>query len=285
MTAHSRGGFAPKKSLGQNFIRDAALLDQIAEASGITACDAAFEIGAGLGGLTAALARRARSVIAIEIDSDLEPALRNVCLQYNNIKLIIGDALRLNWNELLSDQIRCGIPIKFISNLPYYITTPLLMKAFRQSPPFAGVACMAQAEVAQKLIAKPGASEYGPLSIWAQAVGVPRVLLNVPADAFDPAPNVESAFVACSPMAQPTVAPGDYDAYGRLLNAAFQARRKTLRNNLRAAYNLSADTADGWLALAGINRDERAERISPEGFARLLTAYRANIYNHPQPYG
>ncbi|GHU67261.1 ribosomal RNA small subunit methyltransferase A [Clostridia bacterium] len=258
---------ARSKSLGQNFLTDAALLDSLAAASGVTAADAVLEIGAGLGGLTAALARRARSVLAVEIDDSLEPSLRESLSTCNNVEILIADGMKLDWAQWMRSV---KPPVRFVSNLPYYITTPLLMRAFRHDPPFAGVACMVQEEVARKLCTMPGSGEYGPLGIWSRVRFTPEIVMDVPAVRFDPPPNVDSCFVVCTALAEPLLVPEDYAQFGRVVDAAFAARRKTLRNNLRSGFALTADQASEALLKAGLPDNARAEDISAEEFVKLM---------------
>ncbi|GHU73269.1 ribosomal RNA small subunit methyltransferase A [Clostridia bacterium] len=254
------------KSLGQNFLTDPALLDQLAEAADVTAGDSVLEIGAGLGGLTVALAKRARAVAAVEIDAALESPLRETLKPYPNVTLHIMDGMKLDWSAWAREQ---SGPVRFVSNLPYYLTTPLLMRAFRQDPPFVGIACMVQKEVADKLLAAPGEDGYGPLAVWASVNYIPSVAMELPAAAFTPPPNVDSSFVICDPLREPLLTPKDYAPFGRLIDAAFAARRKTLRNNLRAGFGLTGEQAEALLDRAGLDGFVRAEDMKVGEFVRL----------------
>jgi 16S rRNA (adenine1518-N6/adenine1519-N6)-dimethyltransferase len=275
---------ARNKSLGQNFLTDASLLDRLAEFSGVAPTDAVLEIGAGLGGLTAALAKRAKSVLAVEIDRSLEPALRAAVSPYPNVEVRIADGMKMDWvswaNDCLAARIggdadarmRAEGGLRFVSNLPYYITTPLLTRAFKMNPPFGGIACMVQREVARKLCASPSDGDYGPLGIWARARFAPHIVMDVPAAAFDPPPNVDSCFVVCGALDSPLVEVEDYARFGRLVDAAFASRRKALRNNLRAGFSLTVEQAASALERAGLPENARAEELSVEGFAALMQA-------------
>ncbi|MDR1262888.1 MAG: 16S rRNA (adenine(1518)-N(6)/adenine(1519)-N(6))-dimethyltransferase RsmA [Oscillospiraceae bacterium] len=275
---------ARNKSLGQNFLTDVSLLDRLAEGSGVAPTDAVLEIGAGLGGLTTALAKRAKSVLAVEIDRSLEPALRTAVSPYPNVEVCIADGMKLDWASWASGclasriggdagvRMGAGGSVRFVSNLPYYITTPLLTRAFKMNPPFGGIACMVQREVARKLCALPGDDDYGPLGIWARVRFTPRIVMDVPAAAFDPPPNVDSCFVICVALDAPLVEVEDYARFERLVNAAFASRRKALRNNLRAGFSLTAEQAASVLEQAGLPENVRAEELSAEGFAALIRA-------------
>jgi len=269
MSERRRDGFAPKKSLGQHFIRDEALLERLAELSGASEDDVVLEIGAGTGGLTAALAKRAKAVIAVEIDRELEPVLLELSRNHHNIHIYISDALKMDWPALTG--MYHETPARFVSNLPYYISTPLLMKALTHVPPFASLACMAQREVACKMTALPGSGGYGTLAILTQALYIPKIALEAPASSFYPPPNVESVFVVCVLQAQPLIRPNEYARFNRLLAAAFGMRRKTLRNNLRAAFHMDAHEVEEWLERAGVDPCARAEAVSPEEFANILS--------------
>ncbi|MDR1599491.1 MAG: 16S rRNA (adenine(1518)-N(6)/adenine(1519)-N(6))-dimethyltransferase RsmA [Oscillospiraceae bacterium] len=255
------------KSLGQNFLTDAALLDQLVELSGVTASDAVLEIGAGLGGLTVALAKRARRVLAVEIDRSLERELRAAVSLYPHVEIRIMDGMALDWPAWIN---AAGRPIWFLSNLPYCMTTPLLLRSFRMDPPFDGVACMMQEEVARRLCASPGGEGYGPLSVWSRARFTPRVVLDVPARMFDPPPEVDSCFVVCSALDEPMLTPGDYARFGRVVDAAFAARRKTLRNNLRAGFGMTSGQAGVLLEKVGLDERVRAEDVSPAQFVGIM---------------
>ncbi|MDR0396585.1 MAG: 16S rRNA (adenine(1518)-N(6)/adenine(1519)-N(6))-dimethyltransferase RsmA, partial [Oscillospiraceae bacterium] len=256
MAARVKHNSARGKSLGQNFLTDETLLDRLAEASGVTDGDDVLEIGAGLGGLTAALARRAKSVTAVEIDGSLEPGLRAAASRFGNVKVLIIDGMKLDWAKWIGES---GGSVKFVSNLPYYITTPLLIRAFRMDPPFAGIAFMAQEEAAQRLLAEPGGEGYGPLSVWARVRFEPRAAIAVPSIMFSPPPDVDSQFVTCAELADPVVKPEDYARFGRIVDAAFASRRKTLYNNLRAAFGMSVDQTKAILNKAGLDERVRAE--------------------------
>lgn len=271
--AEVSAGSVPRKSLGQNFIHDVDLLDKLAELSGVTAEECVLEIGAGLGGMTAALAQRARHVLALEIDHSLEPALTELSLRHGNVTVCIADATRADWVALIGEHLPGDAPVRFVSNLPYYITTPLLTRAFQFAPVFAGIACMVQSEVADKLEALPGGGGYGPLAIWAQSIYVPRVALEVPRGAFSPPPNVDSSFVLCKRRVDPIVSPDEYERFAKIIDAAFGMRRKTLRNNFRAAFAMPAEAVEQWLIGADVDPQARAETLSAEDFARIMRHY------------
>ena len=259
-TAHGRR-VTYKKSLGQHFLYDEALLDLLVDAAGVTDADAVLEIGPGSGSLTAALARRARRVLALELDRDLLPLLAVTLAAYPNAEVRQGDARTEDLAALIREM---GAPCRLVANLPYYITTPLLLRILTEDLPLSGIAVMVQAEVGEKLTARPGTPAYGPLAVWAQALTVPRVAVAVPAAAFEPRPKVDSSFMRLTPRETPLVPPEHRVRMERMLRAAFGMRRKTLANNMQNACGMSKEEAVRLLASNGLALDVRGEALPPE---------------------
>lgn len=250
-----------KKSLGQHFLYDKALLELLVDAAGVTDADGVLEIGPGSGSLTAALARRARRVIALELDKDLLPLLSVTLAAFPNAEIRQGDAQTADLAALTQTL---GTPCRLVANLPYYITTPLLLRILTENLPLDGIAVMVQAEVGEKLTARPGTSGYGPLAVWAQALTIPREALSVPASAFEPRPKVDSSFMLLTPRDVPLVPLEHRRNLKRMLRVAFGMRRKTLANNLQNACGMNKTDAMGLLASNGLAADVRGEALSPE---------------------
>jgi len=258
-------GLQPKHSLGQNFLTDAALLNGLLDETGVGAADHILEVGPGGGDMTRLLAQRCRSVTAVEIDRDLIPILRVVMEKAENFTLVEGDILRVNLPELMAGKT----PFQVVANIPYYLTTELLTLLLRGDLPLAGIHVMVQKEAAQRVLAAPSTPEYGPLAIRAQYYTQPRLARIVEAACFTPPPKVDSAFL-CMPWRQrPAVEVRDEKRFFKLVNAAFALRRKTLCNNLIAAYRLSREDALSWLRRAGLPEDIRGEALTLKQFANL----------------
>lgn len=261
-----------RKSLGQHFLRQPALLARIAEASGAGKGDVVLEIGPGPGGLTEALLDRGCVVVAIERDERMAAALTRR-LTGRDFVLVAGDALTLDWPTLLGPWTSLGRVPRVVGNIPYYITSPLLDKAL--TPPLpASVTFLVQQEVATRVTARPGTGNYGALSIGVQAVAEAEVVFPVGRAAFVPPPRVDSALLHLRPRELPLVPAERIPALRRLVVGIFSYRRKQMGRAMREAFGLSADRAERLLATAEIPADARPETIAPEGFVRLLEAFR-----------
>ncbi|GHV27421.1 ribosomal RNA small subunit methyltransferase A [Clostridia bacterium] len=247
--------------LGQNFILDDNIHRELVKKSGVTPDMMALEIGAGLGGLTRALADVCARVISIEIDRGLESDLRVIERNHPNVEIIMGDALTLDFAKLIGDAGH----IALVANLPYCITTEILLKAFRFAPAFDIIACMTQKEVAEKWTRERGSQ----LAVWAHGIGEPRIEWILPPTVFVPPPSIDSAFVVQSRHERPPFAPDKYADINRVMNAAFLSRRKTLRNNLKSTFHLTGEDTNRWLLRADIDGDRRAEELTAQEFARL----------------
>lgn len=262
------------KRLGQHFLRDPALLGQIAAASEAGPGDVVLEVGPGPGGLTAALLATGATVVAIELDRRMGAELMRRHAD-DAFALIEGDALALEWPALVRPWTDLGMTWRVVGNIPYYITSPLLERAL--TPPLpASVTFLVQEEVARRLAAEPGTSAYGALTVGVTGVAEVAIPMHIGRGAFTPPPKVDSAVVHLLPREQPLVPPGEVAELRRLVVSLFSYRRKRMQRALREARGLEATAAAAALARAGIDPDVRPEVLPPEAFAALLTALRAD---------
>lgn len=259
---HGGAGFHHKHSLGQNFIEDEALLEQLAELSLAGAQDCVLEIGPGFGALTRPLAARAAKVLSLEIDEALLPILRVTLEGSPNARVVHGDVMRTDLAALVREAFGEGAPLRVAANLPYYITTDVLLKLLRELPQARSYAVMVQREVGDKLMSAPGDDGYGPLAILCQYFCEVRRALDVPAACFTPPPKVDSSFMVLERRASPLCAPADEALFLRLIRAAFAMRRKTLLNNLTAGLLLTREQAAQAIAAAGLEEGVRGEALS-----------------------
>ena len=255
----------PRKRLGQHFLVDRTVLERIADTLAPTASDVVVEIGPGRGALTDLLSQRARRVIAIELDRDLVPYLRDRYREAGNVDVIERDVLEVNLGEV------GGSEFLLAGNVPYYITTPILFHALAPPRPARAV-YLVQREVAERIAAPPGSRTYGALSVNVQAVARAELVARVPAGAFRPPPAVESAIVRLTPRPDPVVDRSLEAGFRSLVQDAFGLRRKQMRRVVRTVAHLGVDAADQVLAAAAIDPEVRPETLSPEDFARLLHA-------------
>lgn len=266
-TGKSRSsGFAPRHSLGQNFILDDSLMATVAEASLAGPEDSVLEIGPGMGTLTKQLADRAGNVLAIEVDETLRPYLTVALENRKNAEVIFGDVLRFDLGKLCREHFGQG-PLRVAANIPYYITTEILLKVMRELPDARSLAFMVQREVADKLLAGPGEDGYGPLTILAQMHYELERALEVPADCFTPRPRVDSTFVVF--RRRPLYELRDEAFFDKMLHRIFLMRRKTLLNNLISQYSLDRAAAAEVLAAVGVPEQVRAEALDLAQLARL----------------
>ncbi len=250
-----------KKSLGQNFLRDPHYLNKIADAARIGPNDQVIEIGPGLGHLTHVLTQRARKVLAIEVDDRLIPLLQDEFGATRNFDLLHADALEYDYDSLSGSW-------KVVANLPYYISTPLIQKLILHRSKFVSLTLMLQKEVAERIAAPAGGKEYGFLSVLVQLYAVPRIEFKVPAGAFTPRPEVDSAVMTLVIRDCPATHLTSEDFFMRVVKAAFSQRRKTLRNSLKqlkVANEKMATVSDK----TGIDLGRRAETLTIEEFGRL----------------
>ena len=268
----ARRGLRLSRERGQNFLTDESLADRLAGLAGVGAEDRVIEIGTGLGVLTRALARRARHVVSIEIDSGLVAALREESLLPGDVELLHADALALDLAELIGDG---DAPVRVVANLPYSAATPLLRRLLDLRDRLVDWSVMLQREVAARIVAAPGGRDYGSFAVLHHLTVDAEVLQELAPGSFFPAPEVTSSFVRMWPRRTPLLEPGELSHVERVVRAAFAQRRKTLMNCLRAGSGLAGGdrgVLEAALAQAGIDPQDRAERVEPE---RLLALARA----------
>jgi 16S rRNA (adenine1518-N6/adenine1519-N6)-dimethyltransferase len=270
-------GFSFKKSLGQNFLIDTNILRKIVDAAEISAETGAIEIGPGIGALTEQLARRAKKVVAFEIDRRLLPILADTLSPYGNVRIIHQDVLKADIHQVIADEFTNVADIMVVANLPYYVTTPIIMKLLTDRLPIRGMVVMLQKEVADRLAAKPGTKDYGSLSIAVQYYTEAKVVMTVPRTVFIPQPNVDSAVIRLIKRKQPPVAVNDEAFFFQVVRASFAQRRKTILNNL--VNNLPNGKAmkeqiESSLANASIDPRRRGETLTMEEFAVLSNVLR-----------
>ena len=265
-------GFSFKKSLGQNFLTELNILRKIVEAAQIDSNTNVIEVGPGIGALTEQLAKNAKQVLAYEIDDRLLPILADSLEFYQNVTIVHKDVLAADLVGDAEHYFDQTLPIKVVANLPYYITTPIMMKFIESKLPIEQMTVMMQKEVADRISAKPGSKAYGSLSIATQYYMEASIAFIVPKTAFVPQPNVDSAILKLTRRSQPLVNVENEDAFFRLVKGAFQQRRKTLWNNLLATYGKAEETVEKLkLALerAQIDPKRRGETLSIAEFAEL----------------
>ena len=271
-------GFNFQKKYGQNFLIDANILDKIIDSAEITREDCVVEIGPGIGTMTQYLAEDAREVIAVEIDKNLIPILEETLKGYENVSIVNEDILKVDLNRLVKERNE-GQPIKVVANLPYYITTPIIMGLFESRVPLSSITIMVQKEVADRMQVGPGTKDYGALSLAVQYYARPEIMLNVPPTCFMPRPNVGSAVIRLTRFEEPPVKTDDERKMFSIIRAAFNQRRKTLVNAL--ANGLSYADKDGMmihvsrqevsmaLDQMGLSQTIRGEALTLAQFARL----------------
>lgn len=265
-------GFSFKKSLGQNFLIDPNILRNIVGHADLTKDSAAIEVGPGIGALTEHLARQAGKVVSFEIDQRLLPVLEDTLSPYDNVEIIHSDVLKANVKEVIDTQLAGYEDIMVVANLPYYVTTPILMKLLMEGLPLRGMVVMMQKEVADRISAKPGTKAYGSLSIAVQYYMQAEIAMIVPKTVFMPQPNVDSAVLRLIRHDAPPVQVKDEDFFFTVTKAAFAQRRKTLLNNLQSQLpNGKARKEEILVALeeAEIEPTRRGETLSIEEFGKL----------------
>ena len=258
----------PKKRLGQHFLTDPRILARIADALELRGDETVVEIGPGRGALTEALLARAGRVVAVEVDRDLAARLRAAYEAEPRLTVLEADVLDIPLGTVGGDDFLLA------GNVPYYITTPILFHALERPRPRRAV-YLVQREVAERIVAPPGAEDYGALSANVQAVATAEILFRVPAGAFLPPPRVESAVIRITPRADPVVAASEETAFRRLVQDSFGLRRKQMRRVVRTVAGLDADRAEAALRAAGIDPELRPEVLGPADFARLLRSLSA----------
>lgn len=265
--------FSFQKKFGQNFLIDPHVLDKIIAAAEITKDDFVLEIGPGIGTLTQYLAEAAREVVAVEIDSTLIPILEDTLSAYDNVSVINEDVLKVDLRKLAEER-NGGKPIKVVANLPYYITTPIIMSLFESHVPLKSLTVMVQKEVALRMQAGPGTKDYGALSLAVQYYASPYLAANVPPNCFMPRPNVGSAVIRLTRFEETPVQVKDEKLLFRLIRASFNQRRKTLQNGLVNSQELDFTKEQVAVAIAtlGVSPSVRGEALTLEQFAALANA-------------
>ena len=259
-----------QKKFGQNFLIDTGILEEIIEAAQITKDDFVLEIGPGIGTMTQYLCEAARAVVAVEIDTNLIPILKDTLAEYNNI-------LKVNISKLAEEKNN-GKPIKVVANLPYYITTPIIMGLFESHVPIDSITIMVQKEVADRMQEGPGSKEYGALSLAVQYYAKPEIVVNVPPSCFMPQPKVGSAVIRLTRHSEPPVTVKSEKLLFQVIRASFNQRRKTLANGLAnyGAFGLPKEELQACIEELGVPVNIRGEALSLEQFAQLSNI----IYDH-----
>ena len=269
--------FAFQKKFGQNFLIDTHVLDKIIRAAGVTKEDMVLEIGPGIGTMTQCLAEAAGRVVAVEIDSNLIPILKDTLKDYDNITVINEDILKVDIKKL-AEEYNGGRPIKVVANLPYYITTPIIMGLCESEVPIDNITVMVQKEVADRMQTGPGSKDYGALSLAVQYYAEPYIVANVPPNCFIPRPNVGSAVIRLTRHQKPPVEVKDSGLMFRLIRASFNQRRKTLQNGLNNSSELhySKEQIARAIESLGVPATVRGEALTLEQFARLANYFTEN---------
>ena len=262
--------FAFQKKFGQNFLIDTHVLDKIISAAGITEADCVLEIGPGIGTMTQYLAEHAGRVVAVEIDTNLLPILAETLKDYSNVTVINEDILKVDMNQLVKEYNQ-GRPIKVVANLPYYITTPIIMGLFESNVPIENITVMVQKEVADRMQVGPGSKDYGALSLAVQYYAEPEIVANVPPNCFIPRPNVGSAVIRLTRHKEMPVEVKDPALMFKIIRASFNQRRKTLQNGLGNAPELpyTKEQIAAAIAEMGLTPTIRGEALSLAQFAQL----------------
>ena len=267
-------GFVFQKRFGQNFLIDTHVLERIIEASEITKDDFVLEIGPGIGTMTQYLAEAAREVTAVEIDDALIPILKDTLKEWDNVTVLHGDILKTDIRKI-ADEKNHGRPIKVVANLPYYITTPIIMGLFESHVPVDSITVMVQKEVADRMQTGPGSKDYGALSLAVQYYAEPKIVANVPPNCFMPRPKVGSAVIRLTRHQNPPVTTLDEKLMFRLIRASFNQRRKTLSNSLKNSQELpySKEEVEAAITECGLPLNIRGEALTLEQFARLSDTF------------
>lgn len=265
-------GFSFKKSLGQNFLIDPNILTRIVDHANISEDTGTIEIGPGIGALTEHLARRSKKVVAFEIDQRLLPILNETLSPYSNVEIIHSDVLKADVKTVIEEKFTDVNDIMVVANLPYYVTTPIIMKLLEEKLPIRGIVVMLQKEVADRISAKPGTKDYGSLSIAVQYYTTAEIVMTVPKTVFVPQPNVDSAIIRLTVRDQPAAEMKDEDFFFQVIKASFAQRRKTILNNLTNQLPLGKEKKEAIVTAlnsAHIEPGRRGETLTIEEFARL----------------
>ena len=258
-------GLNLKKAFGQNFLTDNLLLGDIVDKAGVKDTDTVLEIGCGAGALTRHLAKRAKKVVGYEIDTRLKPVLKETVGEFSNVEIVFGDIMKQKMSDV---ENKLGGDYIMVANLPYYITTPIVMQFIENAKNIKAMVIMVQEEVAYRLAAKAGTSDYGAITVGINLRGNAQVIIRVPREKFTPAPNVDSAVVKIE-IEKDKFDGVDFIAVRNLVRIGFQNRRKMLVNNLMNGYKLSRADAENALISCDISTTARAENLTAENFVSL----------------
>lgn len=260
--------FVFQKKFGQNFLIDSHVLEKIVDAARITDEDCVLEIGPGIGTMTQYLAESAREVVAVEIDRALIPILQDTLSGYDNVTVLNEDIMKVDVGRIVRERNQ-GNPIKVVANLPYYITTPIVMSLLENHVPLRSITVMVQREVADRMQVGPGTKDYGALSLAVQYYTKPEIVAHVPANCFMPRPNVDSAVIRLTRYQEPPVEVQDEKYLFALIRASFNQRRKTLANGLANGMGIPREQVTAALEQMGLTATTRGEALTLEQFARL----------------
>ena len=269
--------FAFQKKFGQNFLIDEGIVNKIVREAGVTKDDFVLEIGPGIGTMTQLLCEQAGGVAAVEIDTNLIPILKETLAEYDNVTIINEDILKVDIKKLAEEK-NGGKPIKVVANLPYYITTPIIMGLFESNVPIDSITVMVQKEVADRMQVGPGTKDYGALSLAVQYYSKPQVVINVPPECFIPRPNVGSAVIRLTRYKEPPVKVRDEKLMFKLIRASFNQRRKTLANGLNNSPEINFSKEEITAAIESLHKGPsiRGEALTLSEFA-ALSDYFSNI--------
>lgn len=269
--------FAFQKKFGQNFLIDEGIVNKIVREAGVTKDDFVLEIGPGIGTMTQLLCEQAGGVAAVEIDTNLIPILKETLAEYDNVTIINEDILKVDIKKLAEEK-NGGKPIKVVANLPYYITTPIIMGLFESNVPIDSIIVMVQKEVADRMQVGPGTKDYGALSLAVQYYSKPQVVINVPPECFIPRPNVGSAVIRLTRYKEPPVKVRDEKLMFKLIRASFNQRRKTLANGLNNSPEINFSKEEITAAIESLHKGPsiRGEALTLSEFA-ALSDYFSNI--------
>jgi len=266
-------GFKFSKGLGQNFIIDENIVEKILNGADISENDFILEVGPGIGVMTKAMAERAKKVVSVEIDSTLIPVLEETLAESNNVKIINEDILKLDINKVIEEEFN-GVAPKVIANLPYYVTTPIIMRFLEENIPVEDIVVMIQKEVGERIGASPNSKTYGSLSVVIQYYSNPTVVAKVPRTVFMPQPNVDSIVVRLNILKSPKVELLDKEIFFKTVKSAFSMRRKTLLNTISAGFSMDKEMVRNIFEKADIDYKRRGESLSIYEFAELSNKIR-----------
>ncbi|MDU7337487.1 MAG: 16S rRNA (adenine(1518)-N(6)/adenine(1519)-N(6))-dimethyltransferase RsmA [Clostridium sp.] len=264
-----RHGFHFSKALGQNFLINPTVCPRMAEESGASPESGVLEVGPGIGVLTRELAESAQKVVSVELDRRLLPVLEETLADYDNVTIVNEDVLKLDIKELLEREF-AGMPVSVCANLPYYITSPVIMRFLEERLDITALTVMVQKEAARRICAKPGTRECGAVTIAVHYYAEPEILFEVSRGSFMPAPNVDSSVIRLTLRKEPAVKVADEAGFFKLVRAAFGQRRKTMLNSVSAGLSLPKETVGAALDAAGLDRRVRAEQLTMQNFADLF---------------